>query len=266
MRIYLIYIAILLLLPGCAARHNFRDGPFYLNKWVIVWEENFSGGVLNNDVWSRVVAGSSDWNRNMSSDADLLRVADGALSLWAKYKNDSNNVNFYSTAGVTSKTKFSFKYGKIEVRARTGSARGAWPAIWMMGVDGVWPANGEIDLMEHLNFDKFVYQTIHSPYTIAVKNTGYISHYKYSVDVGDWNIYGCEWFEDEIVFTINGVRTGVHKKEPYGSIYWPFDSPFYIILSMQVGGGWVNSREATVSEDYPVVMDIDWIRVYSKIN
>ncbi|MFC4995794.1 hypothetical protein [Rubritalea tangerina] len=39
------------------------------------------------------------------------------------------------------------------------------PALWMLGEKGQWPNNGEIDLMEHLNFDDKVYQTLHSHFT-----------------------------------------------------------------------------------------------------
>jgi len=35
----------------------------------------------------------------------------------------------------------------------------------MLGEKGQWPGNGEIDLMEHLNFDSIDYQTVLSEYT-----------------------------------------------------------------------------------------------------
>lgn len=68
----------------------------------------------------------------------------------------------YLTGGVHSKGKFDFHFGKVQIRARFKSAQGAWPALWMLGSKGRWPGNGEIDLMEHLNFDEHVYQTVHS--------------------------------------------------------------------------------------------------------
>ena len=65
-----------------------------------------------------------------------------------------------------------FQYGKIEIRAKLESAQGAWPAIWMLAEQkkyGDYPRNGEIDIMEHLNYDTIIYQTTHSYYTLELK-------------------------------------------------------------------------------------------------
>ena len=54
----------------------------------------------------------------------------------------------YTSASINTKGIQSWKYGKFEVRARIDSTKGSWPAIWTLGNDGKWPANGEIDIME----------------------------------------------------------------------------------------------------------------------
>lgn len=45
--------------------------------------------------------------------------------------------------------KHAFQNGKLEVRAKIDAQTGLWPAIWTLGVDGVWPSNGEVDVMEY---------------------------------------------------------------------------------------------------------------------
>ena len=56
--------------------------------------------------------------------------------------------------------------GKIEVRCKLEGTQGAWPAIWLVTKDTKWPEEGgEIDLIERLNYDPFVYHTVHSPFT-----------------------------------------------------------------------------------------------------
>src|SRR3546814_9287021 len=60
----------------------------------------------------------------------------------------------YATGCISTKGKFAFRYGKLEVRAWFSGGQGSWPAIWLMpqeGVYGGWPQSGEIDVMEHLN-------------------------------------------------------------------------------------------------------------------
>jgi beta-glucanase (GH16 family) len=65
-----------------------------------------------------------------------------------------------------SQHKQSWKYGKIEVKAKLPQGQGIWPAIWMMPENdstyGEWPMGGEIDLMELLgNEPNKIYGTIH---------------------------------------------------------------------------------------------------------
>ena len=49
-----------------------------------------------------------------------------------------------------------------------------------------------------------------------------------------------------------------------GEKQWPFNQPFYLILSMQIGGKWVNGAGPTNPAHYPAGMEIDWIRVYKR--
>lgn len=104
------------------------------SKWELLWQDEFIGDQLDNTKWQLCKRATSDWNNTMSDDPRLLKIKDGALHLYGivNDKKDQDPVP-YLTAGVTSKDKFSFQYGKAQVRARFKSAQGAWPAIWMLG-------------------------------------------------------------------------------------------------------------------------------------
>ena len=55
----------------------------------------------------------------------------------------------YTSGRVNS--KYSFRYGRVEVVAKTPSGNGLWPAIWLLpteNVYGTWPGSGEIDIFE----------------------------------------------------------------------------------------------------------------------
>jgi beta-glucanase (GH16 family) len=61
----------------------------------------------------------------------------------------------YSTippvTSATFRSRRTFKFGRLEIRARLPRGDWLWPAIWMLPQDSVyggWPASGEIDLME----------------------------------------------------------------------------------------------------------------------
>ena len=138
----------------------------------------------------------------------------------------------------------------------------------MMGTERGWRAKGEMDLMEHLNFDDYVYQTVHSEYTLKIDKTNTPQRYvKADIQKDEWNTYGCELDADKIVFTTNGIPTHTYPRMPSkGEKQWAFDQPFYFILSMQIGGSWVNGSGPTNADHYPAGMEVDWIRVFQRAN
>lgn len=152
---------------ACAAQESVD-----LSRWELVWQDEFSERQLDATKWTRCKRGTPDWKNTMSDDPRLLKIENGVLHLRgiANDKKDDDPAP-YLTAGVTNRGKFTYRYGKVQIRARFKCAQGAWPALWMLGAEKSWPASGEIDLMEHLNFDHKVYQTVHSEYTTKIDKT-----------------------------------------------------------------------------------------------
>jgi len=262
-------ICLLVISIVTAGTQTVPTSPQHLEKseWELVWEDEFSGKELDDSNWTRCERGRSDWQNTMSDDPDLLRIEDGVLLLRGIVnENRDKDPSPYLTAGVTSKGKFAFQYGKVQIRARFKSAQGSWPALWMLGAEGGWPSNGEVDLMEHLNFEDKVYQTVHSEYTVRIDKTNTPKKGGTAkIERDDWNTYGCEWDENKITFTVNGKPTHTYPRMPAkGEKQWPFNQPFYFILSMQVGGKWVNGSGPTNPAHYPAGMEVDWVRVYSR--
>jgi len=61
------------------------------------------------------------------------------------------------SARIRTVNSFSFKYGRVEVKAKLPRGDWIWPAIWMLptyGEYGTWPASGEIDIMESRGNDE----------------------------------------------------------------------------------------------------------------
>lgn len=231
--------------------------------WELVWEDDFNGNKPDDIIWSLCQRGTSDWNNTMSDDPRLLEVKDGILHLRGIVNDRKDDEAPYLTTGLTSKGKYNFTYGKVQIKARFKCAQGAWPALWMMGEKGGWPANGEIDLMEHLNFEDKVHQTVHSEYTHKLNGKEPRKSGTAKIDRDDWNTYGCEWDADKIVFTVNDKPTLTYPRVPEkGELQWPFNQSFYFILSMQVGGAWVNGSGPTNPAHFPTGMEVDWVRVY----
>lgn len=232
-------------------------------KWKLTWEDNFDKeNFIDPKKWDKIPRGTSDWDRNMSDDPRCYSVKDSKLILRGIVNDmEPQDTAKFHTGGVWTKNTMGFKYGKVEICAKIGSATGAWPAFWGLAKNLKWPAGGEIDIMEHLNYEDSVYQTIHSNYTLVLKEK---TNPQYSAKVpfnkGEFNVFGMEKHPDKIVFTINGKVTHVYPKiETDKEGQFPFNVPFYILIDMQLGGSWVG--EVNPSE-LPVEMEIDWVKIY----
>lgn len=233
-------------------------------RWVLAWEETFDGEVLDSTVWSRIPRGRADWANTQSLDERCLELKDGILYLKGIVNDDrTKDTAAFLTGGIWSKGKYAFRGGRIEVCAKLQAAQGAWPAIWMLPFEqrAGWPHDGEIDLMERLNYDSIVYQTVHSHYTYDLGIKDYPDHGgTASIDPDDYNVYGVDIWPDSLVFHVNGVRTFCYPKirtDEEGQ--FPFDVPQYLLIDMQLGGQWVGPVDAG---DLPVEMQVDWVKHY----
>jgi len=239
-------------------------------SWTLIWEDRFEGEELNSENWSVPERNNADWGNYMSDCEKCIVLRNNKLLLRGIVNDDVMPADsaFFLTGGVISKGKKAFKYGKIEIRAKLETARGAWPALWLLADEnryGKYPRNGEIDIMERLNDEQQIYQTVHSYYTLVLEekeNPPYYTTVKLNPE--EYNIYGLKWYPDRLVFMLNGEETFTYPKlDNVDPTQWPFDQPFYILMTMQLGGSWVGEVEP---DDLPVEMEIDWVRWYQLDN
>ena len=235
-----------------------------IDRFELVWQDDFNS--FDESKWSKISRGPSDWRRHMSSNDSLYSVADGKLILRAVTNDglEPSDTAEYLTGGVYTKDKFTVDFGKVEIRAKVGSGKSVWPALWMLPESGNWPDDGEIDIMEHLGYDEFVYQTVHTRYTQVFANRSCPKSYVTApIRTDTYNVYSVEILPDSLVFLVNGERTLTYPRIDVGEdhrVQFPFGSPYYILMDMQIGGSWVGPADGS---DLPVEMTIDWIRTYS---
>lgn len=249
-------------------------------QWSLVFSDEFNGSTLDTTKWNRVDYVSwnvPDWRKYQSRDAELVTMnGDGTVSLWGKYGDftsqaDQTGANdTYACGGIFTQKTFTFQYGYVEVRAKFDCAPGVWPAIWMMPTSGTWPQNGEIDIMEHLNYEGIVHQTLHynrangtATTSGTVNANGTSSAYFTSVeDKAAFHTYGVEWAPDHVSFLMDGKKTLTVNADP-NNPNWPFNkenNPYYLLMDMQLGGSWVGEI-GDIGDG--VAMTLDYVRVYS---
>lgn len=234
-------------------------------EWEVIWQDDFDGQEIDTTYWTKIPPNTADWGNYMTSDPECYAIEDGKLYLKGIVNPDTvKDTRPYLTGGIYTKGKFAFQYGKIEIHAKLECAQGAWPAMWMLAEQekyGNYPRNGEIDIMEHLNFDKIIYQTTHSYYTLELGMTNKPKHHGTAkININEFNTFGLEWYPDKLVFTLNGKKTFIYPRvEGVDSSQWPYDQPFYLLIDQQLGGTWVGKVEPN---DLPVNMIVDWVKVY----
>lgn len=213
-----------------------------ITKSHIIFEDNFeqTGKIPDPTKWELCEKSHPNWCRYNSESYDQAYVEDGKLILKAE-KVDGE----YKTGAIRMLNDLGFEFCTVEVTAKFDRmGHGQWPGIWMMPAKplyGGWPDSGEIDIMEHLGADDDYWSTVHSKYTYTLNHTeDPLSTCKIPFDKSKWNTYGVEWNENEVNFYLNGEKTfsypNLHLSNEAETLQWPFDTTFYLILNIALGG------------------------------
>jgi len=235
--------------------------------WVLTWEDEFTGaaGTRPNQANWRYDVGTDWGNAQLEYDTDRASNAslDGAGNLAIVARAESFLGSAFTSARLTTAGLLEQRYGRFEARMKLPTGRGLWPAFWLLGanVDQVgWPQAGEIDIMEYRGQEpNLVHGSLHGPgYSAGNALTRRFDLGEERFD-DDFHVFSVEWDEDQIEWRVDGQL--YHEvKRSYVSGAWVFDHPFYIILNLAVGGGYVGPPDGGTV--FPQTMLVDWVRVY----
>jgi beta-glucanase (GH16 family) len=250
----------------------------------LVWSDEFDvNGAVNATNWfhqTQLPAGGSWFNGEVQHYTDELTnsfVNGGFLNIVAK-KEPYTSQGFtkqYTSARLNS--KFAFKYGRVDVRAKLPIQSGTWPAIWMLGKnvneDGGffdaafgttnWPACGEIDIMEHgitpSQPTNYIQSALHTPSSFG--NTSNIGGAIANNLGTDYHVYSMNWSPYQITFLLDGVAFYTYNPAVKTPSNWPFDLEQYLLLNIAMGG-----IAGTIDPSYTQSsMVIDYVRVYQNV-
>jgi hypothetical protein len=239
--------------------------PSSYSGYNLVWEEEFDGSSLDLSVWN-YETGASGWGNNESqyyrSGNKNAELDQGYLRITAKEETHLGAP--YTSARITTQSKESFQYGRIDIRAKVPYGQGVWPALWMLGDNfgsAGWPTCGEIDIMELIGGDGYNDRTVYG--TAHWSNNG--SHAEYggnkSLPLGEkyndefhvfsivWNSSSIRWYVDNSLYhTMNTASLTA------------FQNKFFFILNIAVEGNWPGP--VGPSTQFPQYMLVDYIRVF----
>jgi beta-glucanase (GH16 family) len=267
-----------------AKRPDFSE-PKKINGYELVWNDEFDRkGKPNPKFWS-YENGFKRNNELQWYQAENANCKDGVLTITAsreKIKNPDYDANskdwrknrafgYYTSASINTKGLKSWKYGRFEIRARIDSTKGSWPAIWTLGNNEKWPANGEIDIMEfYIKNQKqsILANAAHLGQNFKPKWNSKIIPLSYFLEkdpnwLEKFHIWRMDWDEkaikiyldDELLNDINIT----HTKNPNG--FNPFHQEHYFLLNLAIGGD--NGGNPSLSK-FPITYEVDYVRVYQK--
>jgi beta-glucanase (GH16 family) len=275
-------------------------------SWALVWSDEFDGTKLDRTKWrpEKSCWGGGNEERQCYTDRQKnILVANGQLHLIAReerFRGQSQPAEIaekinpmisqpFTSGKVRTRGIASWKYGKIEFRAKPPKGQGTWPAVWMMPANsdyGPWPLSGEIDILEGVNlgarcdsctggvgenrmnsaihFGDLPPANVFLDQKVALPSGALISD--------DFHIWTLEWGKGVMRFyldhkkywevTAKQWRTGSLKAR--SNSFAPFDKPFFIMANLAIGGRFSEeNNDMGVSKGVtPAELAIDWIRIY----
>jgi len=251
-------------IAACAAK---REPGAPAASWKLAWQDEFDSSSIDTGTWGFELGSLyGGWGNNeleyYTSRTNNARIENGNLVIEA-HAEQYGGLN-YTSARMITKGKMSRKYGKIEARMKLPYGQGIWPAFWMMGDTGQWPACGEIDIMEMIGGgpgrDNKSYGTGHWDDGGHQSLGGSVVPVVWPEKLADdYHIYGIEWDSKEIKWSVDGVHFFTLDITP--SVRSEFHQPYFLLLNVAVGGNWPGSPDATTV--FPQRMYVDWVRWYS---
>lgn len=262
-------ISILTLFTSLFAVAAAWNAPTY-SGWTRKWQEPFIGSRYS-------LPSSSNWNYRTGSEnfnGELQTYTTNSASLRLSGSNTLQIIPMKDSAGkwtsgrIESKYVFTPAQGKmtrIEASLRLPgnapeksgiSKQGIWPAFWTLGDSyrkgTLWPACGELDIMENINGQNVVHGVMHcdvAPGGRCNEPSGLGS--TTSLNDGNYHVWRIDfnrrstnhreqvitWYRDGVQFArITGLQVGPNS-------VWEnlAKKPMFFILNVAVGGAWVRS-------------------------
>lgn len=228
-----------------------------LAGWSLVWDSEFNAGVFDSSKWQPIdstipsTAGCCAQYANQQWSPSNVFVSGGALHLVTEKKPSGGRP--YTSGAVTTIGKFSFLYGRVDIRAKLPTTEGLWPAAWLLPTTGTgpWYSPYEIDLIEAWGSQPttahFFFHWRTGQHGCEVNGPNFSA---------DYHTYTLIWTPTLVEWQVDGVThcTATNDIPP---------TPMYLILSAAIDGKLESTNAKTV---LPQSFDIDYVRVWSAKN
>ena len=237
------------------------------------WNDEFNNDSLDKRFWNVELMGpgaNNNESQSYTNSINNISLNNGYLYIRAKKDNPFNpNQPGYTSGRINTKDKAEQQYGLWEIRAKLPQGTGTWPAIWMLNSNITsigWPNCGEIDILEHVGYDPDnAFFSIHNANLYGnVGGTNQQGIYYLNGLETDFHTYSVEWDSTRIRGFVDGnLYFNYNKSGSSNYNSWPYDSPFFLIINLAIGGEW-GGQQGIDNSIFPASFIIDYARMFKK--
>lgn len=260
-------------------------GPVKMEGYKLVWNEEFdTDGKPDSKSWKYetgfVRNEELQWYQsdNANCSSGVLKIEgrrekvknpnyQAGSSDWKKNREYAD----YTSSSINTQGKYSWLYGRFDIRAKIPTDKGSWPAIWLLGTSKEWPSNGEIDVMEYYLINGRPCILANAAWGTSQRwvprwdseNKPFTHFLAKDPDWADkFHLWRMDWDEEYIRIYLDGelmneVDLSV-TLNPDG--FNPFHQKQYILLNLALGGNGGDPSRTT----FPLTYEVDYVRIYQE--
>ena len=261
--------------------------------YELVWNEDFTDGTLDTQVWNIEVNGDGGGNNELQYYCEKgvslgVEPTTGKHCLILTATKEEYHSKHCTSGRVNTKNKMTYTFGRIDARIKfPQTANGLWPAFWQMGnnFDQVgWPKCGETDIIELGNSngfngtqDRYFNGAMHVGRAWdAVWSDAQAVTWNYSVEdtfhivTMIWTPTSIDMYMDKEAHPENGAYFYADLEPNNDANYnrqLVFGKPNFVIANLAVGGNFPqiwDINKITALANGPRSVYIDWIRIYQR--
>lgn len=261
--------------------------------YTLVWNEDFTDGSLDGNVWNIEVNGDGGGNNELQYYCEKgvslgTEPSTGKQCLILTATKENYQGKKCTSGRVNTKHNLHYTYGKIEARIKfPKTANGLWPAFWQLGenIDEVgWPRCGETDIIEmghkdgyNGRQDRYFNGAMHlgSAWNTVWQDAqahewAYSLQDTFHIVTMIWTPTSVDMYMDKDSHPENNAYFHADLEPNDDSNYnrrHVFGQPNFIIANLAVGGNFPqiwDIKNVTALESGSRSMYIDWIRIYQR--
>jgi beta-glucanase (GH16 family) len=244
------------------------ETPSSYPGYTLVWSDEFDSSSVNTNNWNFETGNNNGWGNGELEyyTGRVQNVFQSCGHLVIEARNETYSGSNYTSTRMNTEGKQQFQYGRIDIRAKLPVSTGMWPALWMLGANFQqvgWPGCGETDIMELVGLNPA--QVVGSLHWEEEDGSEGSSSNNYNLASGDFSqqfhVFSLLWKQDSIQMLVDDqIYMSANSQNLSGGGAGPFDSPYFFIFNVAVGGDWPGPPNATTV--FPQRMFVDYVRVF----